>query len=148
MSSVFSNDVNAVVSGTVDIGTMPEVEIKNDAGNPIPVTGPLTDAELRATPVPVSGALTITPATTATAVVTSVPVSTTVATLKAANAARLNLIVFNETGILFVKLGTGASSSDYTYRLTANTTLEIDEYTGIVTGTKSAGTSNAQVTEL
>jgi hypothetical protein len=27
------------VSGSVNIGTMPEVEIKNDAGNPIPVTG-------------------------------------------------------------------------------------------------------------
>lgn len=26
------------ISGTVDIGTMPEVEIKNDSGNPIPVT--------------------------------------------------------------------------------------------------------------
>jgi hypothetical protein len=31
------NTVN--VSGTVNIGTMPEVEIKNDAGNPIPVSG-------------------------------------------------------------------------------------------------------------
>ena len=27
------------ISGTVNIGTMPEVEIKNDTGNPIPVTG-------------------------------------------------------------------------------------------------------------
>ena len=27
------------VSGSVNIGTMPEVEIKNDANNPIPVTG-------------------------------------------------------------------------------------------------------------
>lgn len=31
-----------VVSGTVNIGTMPEVEIKNDSGNPIPVNGTVT----------------------------------------------------------------------------------------------------------
>jgi len=31
-----------------------EVEVKNDVGSPIPVSGPLTDAQLRATPVPVS----------------------------------------------------------------------------------------------
>jgi len=35
-----------------------EVEVKNDAGNPVPVSGPLTDAQLRATAVPVSGPLT------------------------------------------------------------------------------------------
>jgi hypothetical protein len=34
------NTVN--VSGTVNIGTMPEVEIKNDTGNPIPVSGNLS----------------------------------------------------------------------------------------------------------
>ena len=30
------------ITGTVNIGTMPEVEIKNDTGNPIPVTGNVT----------------------------------------------------------------------------------------------------------
>jgi hypothetical protein len=30
-----------------------EVEVKNDSGNPVPVSGPLTDAQLRATAVPV-----------------------------------------------------------------------------------------------
>jgi hypothetical protein len=30
---------NISIGGTVNIGTMPEVEIKNDTGNPIPVTG-------------------------------------------------------------------------------------------------------------
>lgn len=132
MSAIFSNDVNAAVSGTVDIGTMPEVEIKNDVDNPIPV----------------SGSLTTTPITASTATVTRVPVSTTVATLKIANATRLKLIVFNEAGVLFVKLGTAATSIDYTFRLTANTTLEIDEYTGDVTAIKSAGSTDAQVTEL
>ena len=50
-----------------------EVEIKNDEGNPIPVTGPLTDAQLRATAVPVSGPLTDTQLRA-----TPVPVSGTV----------------------------------------------------------------------
>lgn len=49
-----------VVSGTITIGTMPEVEIKNDVGNPVLVSGPLTDAQLRATPVPISGTVTVT----------------------------------------------------------------------------------------
>ena len=42
------------------------VEIRNDSGNPVPVsgtvtaTGPLTDAQLRAAPVPISGSVTAT----------------------------------------------------------------------------------------
>lgn len=167
MSAVFSNEVISTVSGDVTVvqPTGSNLHTVNDntagagavniqdGGNSITVDGDtnpngLTDTQLRATPVPVSGSLTITPTSAAVASVTSVSVSTTVATLKAANAARLKLIVFNEAGTLFVKLGSAASSSDYSFRLTANTTLEIDEYTGIVTGTKAAGTSNAQVTEL
>ena len=56
------------------VAALGNVEIRNDSGNPIPVngtvsvgnfpssqtvTGPLTDAQLRATPVPVSGAVTV-----------------------------------------------------------------------------------------
>jgi hypothetical protein len=36
-----------------------EIEIKNDAGNPLPVSGPLTDTQLRAAPVPVTSAGTL-----------------------------------------------------------------------------------------
>lgn len=85
---------------------------------------------------------------TALATVTSVSVSTTVATLSASNAAKTKVIVYNESGTLFVKLGSGATSASYSYRLTANSTLEIDGYTGIVTGIKASGTSNALVTEV
>ncbi len=181
MSAIFSNEVNADVTGTVAVtGDVTVVQptgsnlhvitdptstttVDNaagaaavniqDGGNSITVDGNtnpngLTDAQLRATPVPVSGSLTITPATAPTASVTRVTVSTTVATLKAANAARLQLIVHNESGTLFVKLGSAATSTDYSFRLTANTLLTIDEYTGIVTAIKASGTSEAQVTEL
>lgn len=43
-----------------------ELEIKNDLNNPLPVSGPLTDAQLRATPVPVSDAALIAKFTDAT----------------------------------------------------------------------------------
>jgi hypothetical protein len=43
-------------NGTVTVTG--QVEIKNDSGNPIPVSGALTNTELRATAVPVSGPLT------------------------------------------------------------------------------------------
>lgn len=84
----------------------------------------------------------------AVATVTSVSVSTTVATLSASNSAKTKVIVYNESGTLFVKLGSGATSASYSYRLTANSTLEIEGYYGIVTGIKGAGTSNALVTEV
>lgn len=84
----------------------------------------------------------------ALATVTRVAVSTTVATLSASNAAKTKVIVHNETGTLYVKLGTAATSTDYSYRLTAQTTLEIEGYTGIVTGIKQTGATDAQVTEV
>jgi len=37
--AVTDNNGSLTVDGTVNIGTMPEVEIKNDAGNPIPISG-------------------------------------------------------------------------------------------------------------
>lgn len=143
--------------------THSEVEIST---NPVPVSGPLTDAQLRATPVPVSGTVSVnepvtvdgavsitgTVATTvggtALATVTLVSVSPTVATLSASNSAKTRVIVHNEGGTLFVKLGTGASATSYSYRLVANTTLEVTGYTGIVTATKQTGTSSALVTEV
>lgn len=111
----------------------------------VAVTGPLTDTQLRATPVPVSFAGST---LTTTATVTSVSVSTTVATLSASNSAKTAVVVFNEAGTLFVKLGSGATSASYTYRLTANTALEINGYAGIVTAIKASGTSAALVTEV
>lgn len=50
-----------------EVSVTGEVEIKNDSGNPVPISGtvntgltqPLTDAQLRATPVPISGTVII-----------------------------------------------------------------------------------------
>ncbi len=129
------------VSGTVTVSNpgLTDTELR---ATPVPVSGPLTDAQLRASPVPVSeGGVT-------SATVSRVPVSTTVTTLAASNASRRRLIIHNETGTLFVKYGSAASSTDYTWRLTANTNVEIVGYAGIVTGTKGTGNSDAQVTEI
>ena len=41
-STVYQGTTPWVVTGTVNIGTMPEVEIKNDVGNPVPVSGTVT----------------------------------------------------------------------------------------------------------
>jgi hypothetical protein len=126
------------VSGTVAVSSV---------SGSVAVTGPLTDTQLRATPVPISGTVSI-GAASAIATVTSVTVSPVVATLSVSNVAKTKVIVHNETGTLFVKLGSGASSSSYSYRLTANTVLEISGYTGIVTATKVSGTTDALVTEV
>ena len=45
-----------ITSGTVTVSN--EVEVTNSTGNPIPVSGPLTDTQLRAIAVPVSGTVT------------------------------------------------------------------------------------------
>lgn len=42
---------SVTITGPVTVSN--EVEVKNDSGSPIPVSGPLTDAQLRLTPVPV-----------------------------------------------------------------------------------------------
>ena len=149
---IWSPNVETLESGNVAVTNFPatqpvsatDLDIRNltSGSDSVTAVGPLTDTELRASPVPViEGSV-------ASATVTSVSVSPTVATLAAANASRKRLIVHNEGGTLYVKLGTGASSSSYSYRLTAQSTLEIDKYSGEVTGTKQTGTSNALVTEL
>jgi hypothetical protein len=58
-SSVIISDGSGpvTVDGTVNIGTMPEVEIKNDSGNPIPVTGTVTITD-GSGPITVDGTVT------------------------------------------------------------------------------------------
>lgn len=93
--------------------------------------------------------VTFTPAAlTTTATITTVAVSTSVATLSASNSSKTGVVIHNEGGVLFVKFGTAATSSSYTYRLTQNTVLEITNYAGIITAIKLAGSTNARVTEI
>jgi hypothetical protein len=149
---IWSPNVENLEGGNVSVVNFPatqpvsatDLDIRdlNSASDSVTAIGPLTDAQLRATPVPVTSG------TAAVATVTNVAVSAVVATLAASNASRLKLIVHNESGTLFVKLGTAATSVSYTYRLVANTLLEITGYTGAVTAIKASGASSALVTEL
>jgi type 1 fimbria pilin len=121
------------VSGsTVNVGNFPAVQSVNDNGGSLTVDGSVTN----------------TPQSNNTASVTNASVGSGVAvTLAASNASRLKLIVHNETGTLYVKLGTGASSTSYSYRLTANDRIEVEQYTGDVTAIKASGTTAVLVTE-
>jgi len=62
---------------------------------------------------------------------------------------RDGFILFNPTGILFVKLAKYCDASNYSYRLTPNTTLELFGYSGYLSAIAAAGfTSDVLVTEL
>lgn len=61
---------------------------------------------------------------------------------------REKTIIHNAANILYVRCGDNASDLNFTYRLTRNTTLEIDNYIGLITGIASGGTTYVSVTEL
>lgn len=124
------------VSGTVSVGNFPAVQPVDDNGGSLTVDGTVAVSNFPGQSV-------------SSATVTAVSVNPSSAvTLAASNANRVKLIVHNEAGVLFVKLGTAASTSLYSYRMTAGATLELTQYTGEVTAIKSSGTSSALVTEL
>jgi hypothetical protein len=87
-----------------------------------------------------------------TASVASVASSATVVTLKEANGNREGLMIFNDsTQILYVKYGTGATSSDFSYKLTAGQYHEMQAgclYSGKITGIWASANGAALVTEL
>jgi hypothetical protein len=88
-----------------------------------------------------------------TATVTSVNDTATSTTLIGANAARLGLMIFNDsTATLYVKFGTTASATSFTVSLNTNDYYElvgVDCYTGRIDGIWSADTSGAaRITEL
>jgi hypothetical protein len=131
--SVTNFPASQPVSGSVSVSNFPASQ---------PVTGPLTNTELRATPVPVTAG------SIATATVTPNAVGVVAVNVLASRAARTKFVVYNETGTLFVKLGSGASSTDYSMRLTANTSWEFSGYSGIVSAIKQSGTTNVQVSDI
>lgn len=85
-----------------------------------------------------------------TATLSNVADAATSATLKASNAARLALIIVNDSTVdLYVKYGATASATSFTYKLGPGETLREDLYTGIVDGIWASDASgSARVTEL
>lgn len=88
--------------------------------------------------------------TSTTGGITSYSVTATVAINHPANSNRISIDIWNETGTLYVALGTAASDTNYSYRLTANTSLPnpIVGYTGIVSFIKASGTTAVRVSEI
>lgn len=72
-------------------------------------------------------------------------------TLKEANVDRTKVYIFNDaTSYLYVKYGSGASSTDFTARVPPGGAHEAVAYNGIITGAWAAATAGeaAQVTEM
>jgi hypothetical protein len=90
-----------------------------------------------------------------TATLANVAGSATSVTLIASNASRLGATIVNEsTAICYVKFGSTASATSYTYLMSGASaapyaTLEVPYgYTGIITGIWASATGNARVTEM
>lgn len=86
----------------------------------------------------------------ASSTTSSVAGSATTVTILAANGGRRGATVFNDsTAALYLKLGSGASTSDFTVNMAENGYFEVPfNYTGILTGVWASATGNARVTEL
>lgn len=91
--------------------------------------------------------------TAGTATLANVAASASSVTLQASNTARIGLIIVNDSTVsCYVKYGSAASTSSYTYKLGPGGILECGPagfiYTGIVTGIWDSATGNARMTEL
>lgn len=91
----------------------------------------------------------VTPIRSATATLSNVASSASSVTILAANTSRLGASVYNDsTALLYVKLGTTASSTSHTVQVTAGAYYEVPfNYTGIITGIWASATGSARVTE-
>lgn len=77
----------------------------------------------------------------------------TAVTLQALNAARRGWVCYNDSAVaLYVKFGTSASTSSFSYYLSAQQTLELPSgitiYTGVISGVFGSTSGTARVTEL
>lgn len=87
-----------------------------------------------------------------TAAVTSVAASTSAVTVLASNTGRKGAMFFNDSSAaMYLKLGSGASTSSFTVKIAADGYYELPEgavYTGAVTAVWASATGNVRVTEL
>lgn len=175
------------VSGTVAVSNFPATQPISAASLPLPTgaataanqqTDALTDTQLRATPVPVSGTVTANtgltqPLTDTQLRASAVPVSiaATIAvkevrsstpsqtspavtnsntSILASNSNRLGATIYNEgAAICYMILGSTATTTSYTIQLQVGSYYELPfAYTGAIAGITSAGTAQLRVTEL
>lgn len=87
----------------------------------------------------------------ATATLTSVPSSATSVSILAANAARRQVIVVNESSkTLFLAFAATATQTAYTVSVAGGATYvsPINSYTGVISGIWATANGNARVTEI
>lgn len=68
--------------------------------------------------------------------------------LVAGNDDRNSVVIHNESGVLFIGLGVTVSPNSYTYRLTGNSTLEVEGYIGVLSAIKASGATSVFITEI
>jgi hypothetical protein len=90
------------------------------------------------------------PGTTTNTVTSTVAGSASSVTILAANGGRKGATVVNDsTVLLYLKLGTTASATDYTVKMAADQYYEVPfNYTGRIDGIWASATGNARITEL
>lgn len=127
-------------------------------GVSIPVSGYIpTDLQrLLGNPVEVglgtvgTGTQRVVQARSATATVSSVAAATGSTTVLASNTSRHAATIYNDSAsVLYLKLGSSASSTSFTTKLFQDDYYEVPgNYTGIITGVWVTATGSARVTEL
>ena len=152
-------DVSASNPLPVEIIGTPTVTANAGTGT-LAVSGPLTDTQLRATAVPISGTVTANAGTGTLATNVAAATAATLAnvassasngTLLAANTSRRGAMVHNDsTQVLYLKYGATASTTSYTVKVPADGYFEFPAptYTGIVDGIWAAANGNARLTEI
>ncbi len=140
---VDGSGVTQPVSGTITVANpgLTDTQLRASA---VPVSGPLTDVQLRATPVPVSATLSFPASSSST--VTQVTSNSANQTLLAANANRKKVILHFLTGVWNVKFGAGASASSRTLQVSSSGFyLEETVWKGII---DAACTTNGKVVDI
>jgi hypothetical protein len=125
--------------------------IISDGVNPAAVLNAAPGAAAYGLVVRIAGSVPISFAKPSTATVTSVAMTTVVATLLALNLARDGALLWNEgTADVYVKLGAAATTASYSLILRRNSYYELPSpsYTGLITGITAAGTATVLVTEI
>jgi hypothetical protein len=118
-------------------------------GGAVPVTGPLTDTQLRATPVPVTA--TTIPTKAATATKSNVSANASNVTVLASNASRKGGMFYNDSAsACYLSLGATASVTSFTKKLLPGDYFDITplNYTGIVDCIWDSAVGSMRVTEL
>lgn len=136
-----NNDVT--VTGTVAATQSGTWNITNISGTVSLPTGAATETSLSS----LLGKF-----TSSTSTLSNVSASASSVTVLASNASRKSAVLYNDSTVTcYIKFGSTASATSFTYLLPAGSTLIIDAspvYTGIITGIWASATGTMRVTEL